>query len=346
MPAGGSEGGRAAVSPLDTDSEGPYFTIIEGSWGLGAVSPLDTDSQDPYSRHTSASSGAIAACIVISGQKVISPNEKNGVYQMVGSGTECEPGFVARVARCPSCGHHVDIIPSGCGLVRCPRCSRRWARRAGERLAARVYGAFLAHVSHHKPRHVTFELAWREGEELDWKIVKARAAAIGCTGGALVVHPWRIREECESTWESLRDQKKTDEGRYAFVQRVFGAAGFEWRPHVHGLVYGRFEDIRKGSDAYAYRNIRKLGSLHMAEGVATYLFTHTFAPRGKENVFRYFGICSPQRLKPEWTGTIHEPMWCEKCGSFMLYEGSIEQVLHVHYIALGWHKVEKGPPTK
>lgn len=282
--------------------------------------------------------GSSASCIVISGQMLSTP-------VMVGSGPECDPGpWLPRVAVCPSCGHSVTLFHSGCGHVLCPRCSKRWARRGGERAGARVYGAFLAQVSRWKPRHITFELDWKEGEPLDWKAVKAHAERIGCTGGLLVVHPWRIKDHILRTWEGLKDKGLEVLSRYDWVKLMHGMDGFEWAPHCHALAYGKFADVRSGSDIFLYRNIRKLQSLRMTEGVATYLLSHTFAPRGKEAVYRYFGICSPQRLKPEFTTCIQEPMICEHCGSKMLEEGTDWLVLRKHYIAIGWHKIHKGPP--
>ena len=309
----------------------PGLASAGGSGGRATVSPCPGFPSDP-------------ACIVISGQKLGTPTEKKMYINLVGSGSECLPGdWIPRKAVCPGCGHSVLLIKSGCGLVSCPRCSKRWARRAGERAGARVYGAFLAGISRHKPRHISFELSWLEGTEINWGSVKRQALSLGCLGGALVVHPWRIKPDIERAWEQAKAQHKTELNRYDWVKKFHGMAGFVWAPHCHGLVYGRFADVRQGSDIFLYRNIRKLTSLHMLEGVATYLFTHTFAPRGNEKVFRYFGICSPQCLKPDWTGTVHEPMYCEKCGKMMLDEGAL--VLHVHYIALGWHKVSKGPPA-
>lgn len=288
----------------------------------------------PTEGGTRAEGGRDPACIVISGQKLSTP-------VMVGSGPECDPGpWLPRKAACPKCGHSVTLYHSGCGHVLCPRCSKRWARRGGERAGARVYGAFLAYVSKFKPRHITFELDWKEGTPLSWDAVKAHAEkVIGCTGGLLVVHPWRIRPHIEREWENLRDQKQTDLNRYDWVKRHYGMGGFDWSPHVHALAYGKFAEVRSGSEIFLYRNIRKLQSLRMTEGVTTYLLSHTFAPTGKESVYRYFGICSTQRLKPEFTTCISEPMICEHCGSKMVEEGTNNLYLKHHYLALGWHSI-------
>jgi len=289
------------------------------------------------------------ACIMISGQKVNTPNKKKVHinFEMVGTGSACEPGdWMPGDALCPACGHRIQLFRSGCGLVTCPRCSKRWARRAGERAGARVWGALFALASTWKPRHITFELPWDQGDPLDWWLVKETALTIGCTGGVLVVHPWRIEPAIEREWEALHDQKKTTENRYDYVKRVHGSRGFRWAPHVHGIVYGKFEAIRYGQELFKYRNMRRLNSLHAAEGVLTYLFSHTFVPEGKEKTFRYFGICSVQRLKPEWSGSVLEDMRCEKCGAKMIHaDNPQEVVVHHHFIALAWHIINrKGRP--
>ncbi|MFA5378857.1 MAG: hypothetical protein WC455_24100 [Dehalococcoidia bacterium] len=283
--------------------------------------------------------GVSAACIVISGQKLSTPQN------MVGTGSACDPGdWMPRKAVCTGCGHTITLFRAGCGLVSCPRCSKRWARRAAERSAARVYGAFMARLSAHKPRHITFEVPWWTGAKGDWDKVKDYAEnTIGCTGGILVVHPWRIKDDVQKQWESLRDQKKTDENRYDWTKRVYGMAGFEWAPHCHSIAYGKFAEVEKGSETFLYRNIRRVNTLHGLEGVITYLMTHTYAPRGKEMVYRYFGFCSPQKLKPIWTGEISEPMYCEHCGKMMVEEGTNELIMHRHYVSLGWHSVRKKP---
>jgi hypothetical protein len=199
-----------------------------------------------------------------------------------------------------------------------------------------------------KPRHITFELEWAPGDSLSWDDVKSRAVSIGCTGGLLVVHPWRILPDVERAWEREKDQGKTDMNRYTWVKKNYGMAGFSWAPHCHGIVYGRFEDVTKGSDVYRYRNIRRVNSLRSCEGIVTYLLSHTAVPPGNAKAYRYFGICSPQVLKPTWTGTLTVPMLCEKCGHQMLYADSLPDVpllvLTKHFCSDGWHKIDKGPP--
>ena len=308
--------------------------------GLAAplMGPIAT-AQPPGAGGARAEGGSPESCIVISGQELSTPRN------MVGTGSECDPGdWIPRKAVCPKCGHSVTLVRSGCGLVSCPRCSKRWARRAAERAAARVFGAFFAHISHHKPRHITFEIPWWTGSADDWDKIKSYAEKeVGATGGLLVIHPWRIKKEVQKRWESAFDKKETELTRYDWTKKNYGMNGFDWSPHCHSLAYGKFTEVEKDSENFLYRNIRRINTLLSLEGVITYLMTHTFAPRGKEQVYRYFGICSTQKLKPEWTGEISEPMRCERCGTQYLEEGTNEIILHMHFASLGWHRVRPRP---
>ena len=290
--------------------------------------------------------GVPAACIVNSGQKLKTPKEiLEGSVLMVGSGEVCEPGGWVVSAVCPRCGHHVSLVKHGCGLISCPQCSKKWARRAAERAAARLWGALHAKAATWKPRHITFDL-----DELSWAAAKKKAAEIGCTGGVLVLHPWRLKDEYRAMFEMMAE--RTDMNRYDIAkQSGIGMDAFRWSPHCHVMAYGRFKDVRNGSEIFEYRNIRRMNSQHGAEGALMYLFGHTFIPLTKNGkCYRYFGICSPQKLKPEWTGSCTDSLKCPECQAEMVEEGTINLILYKRYIALGWHIVTtpfrkaRGPP--
>ena len=279
-----------------------------------------------------AAGGRAAECIVNSGQKLrTSKFDENSGLVMVGSGDECEPSGWVVSAVCPKCGHHVQLVKHGCGRILCPVCASRWTRRAAERAAARLMGAFSAGASKHHPRHITFDL-----DTLSWDAAKKKAASLGATGGVLVLHPWRLKSEYKAMFEVMAE--RTGMNRYDVAKRsAIGMDAFEWSPHCHALVYGRFEDVRRGSDIFLYRNIRRLNSLHAAEGSLMYLFGHTFIPLQQNGkCYRYFGICSPQRLKPAWTGSCSAELHCECCDAIMVQEGTMETVCYKRYIALGW----------
>lgn len=283
-----------------------------------------------------AQGGQPAACIVNSGQKLSTPkSDRESDLMMVGSGDECEAGGWVVAAVCPKCGHHVQLVKHGCGHLTCPVCSKKWSRRAAERSAARLWGAIHAGVSRWKPRHISFDL-----DDLSWDAAKKRAEELGCTGGVLVLHPWRLKDEYKEMFEIMAE--RTGLNRYDIAkQSGIGMDAFRYAPHCHGMVYGRFKDVEKGSTKYEYRNIRRLNSLHAAEGALMYLFGHTFIPqKANGKCYRYFGICSPQRLKPEWTGSCCDTLKCPECGAEMVEDGTNEVILYKRYIALGWHRIK------
>lgn len=325
------------------DDPVPTFAFGDGSAPKGGLAaPLKgpiAKAPAPADGGRAGDRGSPTACIVNSGQKLMTPEmAESGALRMVGSGDECEPGGWVVSAVCPKCGHHVQLVKSGCGRVECPRCSKKWARRAAERAAARVFGAFLARASRWKPRHITFDL-----EECTWDAAKKKAAEIGCTGGVLVLHPWRIKDEYKQMFEMMAE--RTGMNRYDIAkQSAIGMDAFEWSPHCHGLVYGKFEDVEKGSHEFKYRMIRRMNSQHGAEGALMYLFGHTFIPQTKNGkCYRYFGICSPQKLKPEWTGSCLDSLKCPCCQAEMTDEESGEVILYHKYAALGWHTIKRRP---
>lgn len=326
----------AVIATQDYDALAGLRSAREG----GHAAPLGAPSYvaaAPLAGGLGCEGGVSAACIMNSGQKLKTPKICDPAdFRMVGSGDECEPTGWVIAARCPSCGHGLNLVKHGCGVITCPACARKWARRAAERSAARLFGAFAAGVSRWKPRHITFEI-----DSLDWDKAKEKAAKLGCTGGVLVLHPWRLKDEFRQMFEIMAE--RTGRNRYDLAKEsAFGMDAFEWSPHVHALAFGKFADVRKGSAIFEYRNIRRLNSQHAAEGSLLYLFGHTFIPPTKNGkCFRYFGICSPQKLKPSWTGTCHDWLRCPCCESPMVYEGGIDHIQVVRYIALGWHQVTR-----
>lgn len=325
--------------PLATVDYIPLAGLRSASEG-GLAAPLSGSiarAPAPLAGGGLAQGGVSAACIVNSGQKLVTPKILTAdLIRMVGSGDECEPGPWVVSAVCPKCGTHVSLVKHGCGHIECPSCSRKWSRRAAERSAARLWGAIHAGVSKWKPRHITFDL-----DECSWDAAKKRALEIGCTGGILVLHPWRLKDEYKQMFELLAE--KTGRNRYDLAKEsAFGMDAFEWSPHCHGMVYGKFSEVRKGSDIFLYRNIRRLNSQHAAEGSLMYLFGHTFIPLTRNGkCFRYFGICSPQKLSPEWTGTCTDSLKCPACQAEMVEEGTNSIILYRRYIALGWHRRTK-----
>jgi len=266
---------------------------------------------------------------------------------LVGMGDQCETEGWLRVGACDKCGYEITLSQSSCGRIECPRCMHTWARRASERSGARVWGAFHAGVVKYHPRHITFEL-----NSMSWDEAKTKAVAIGCTGGVIVMHPYRIKREYKQMFEIMA--ARCSMNRYDVAREsAYGLSAFDYSPHAHVITYGRLVDIEKGSNEYLYKNIRRLNSQAGVERTLSYLLGHTSMPESpRKSVVRYFGICSPQKLKPSWTGKSLVAMLCPCCGGHMIEKGTMDMLSMLRYIALGWHVVTgkrsgaKGRPAR
>ena len=239
------------------------------------------------------------------------------VLMMVGMGPPCDLNSIPVPMICPSCKTEMEVGGTTCGHVECPKCWGTWARRGAERVAARVWGYQEAANVHHKPRHATFDL-----DSVDWKEAKKKAEALGFTGGVIIIHPWRLKDEFRGQMEIMAE--RTGKSRYEIVREsALGMDAMRYSPHAHVLCYGKGVQIEKGSSEYQYRMIRRLNSLDGLQGAVYYLLSHTFIPESPgQRTYRYFGVCLPQRLKPTWEGNASDVLRCPHCGKEMVYPGT------------------------
>lgn len=256
--------------------------------------------------------------------------EKQGL-RLVGTGEKCENEGWVISGSCCKCGHKVELTKATCGRVECPKCYRTWANRAAQRAGARVWGYYQTGVTKHVPRHITFELT-----DVNWDEAKKKATDLGAEGGLIVIHPWRIKKEYQDAANDWASRHKGN--RYDYVRaQPDPMALLDFSPHAHCLCYGKLVEIKAGDSEYLYRNIRRLGTLEACEGVSFYLLSHTNSPlTERAQSVRYFGCCSTQRLKPDWTGKITIPMLCPECGAPMVETGTCEEITTKHYVATGW----------
>jgi Zn-finger nucleic acid-binding protein len=261
--------------------------------------------------------------------KPINPGEPD--FRMVGTGPACGKSGVQVPLDCPVCHTSVMVGSSTCGKVECPTCWGTWARRGAARIGSRVWGFRQASKTHHKPRHATFDL-----DTADWKEAKKKAEFLGFTGGVIVIHPWRIKEEYRAMMEITAE--RTGKSRYDVVRdSALGMDAMTYSPHAHVLCYGKGVLVEKDSDQYLYRMIRRLNTLDALQGAVYYLLSHTFIPETPgQRTYRYFGSCLPQRLKPDWAGKIMDAIRCPDCGAFMVFPGSMICKEMSVYIATGW----------
>jgi hypothetical protein len=175
---------------------------------------------------------------------------------------------------------------------------------------------------------------------LDVGTAKNKALSLGFKGGVFVIHPWRIKDEYQAAAEEYAD--RTGKNRYDYVRSLPDLMeALVYSPHCHVLGYGKLEEIKPGSKAYKYRNIRAARSLEALEGVMFYLLSHAAIPEKKGgNAYNYFGECSKHRLKATYTGEDPRPVFCPVCGAAMVDTATGEPVWEHHYVAEGWYIVK------
>jgi hypothetical protein len=171
-------------------------------------------------------------------------------------------------------------------------------------------------------------------------MAKRKALSLGLIGGAFVIHPWRIKKECQAEAEEYA--RATGENRYAWVRaQPDPMSVLDYSPHCHVLGYGRLKEIKAGSKTYEYKVIRPLNSIEAVEGVAFYLLSHTAMPATpKAHCYHYFAVCSPKVLIPTYTGEDPRPVFCPKCGAALVDKATGEPVWTHHYVAEGWYIVK------
>lgn len=224
---------------------------------------------------------------------------------------------------------HFSYIKQGnsCGQPGCPRHWVTWARQAADRIGCRVDGFQKAAKYRYPPRKIILSIddedpilkTWRAREGDQGAVKKAReyfkkkAAAIGCTGGSLVVHLWRTNDNVPGY---IQGQKKWD-----FVR----SQGKNWRnfvkfsPHAHIIGYGYLK--RPDQDKFEYKNMGPLATREEIEAVSFYNLSHAPVGPGLTAVI-YFGCCSYGKLKCEHKGTEHVDDLCPDCGALMVVDGS------------------------
>jgi len=260
------------------------------------------------------------------------------VLRMIGTGQKCDIPKIKTEMVCPSCQTHVWTSSSTCGRVECPDCWGTWAKRATGRAAGRVWAYFTTGESQHHPRHITFEV-----DDLNFKSAVKKAESFGFYGGLIIIHPWRIHSDYKHLAGLLAE--KTGMNRYdALRKRGMKMEPFVYSPHAHVIAYGKGTKILKDQDEYSYKILGKLNSHDAVKRVCYYLFSHTFVPPKKgSRVVRYFGTVSPQKFKPEWTGTQSDWLRCPKCSTPVTYPGTPYVKSISDFASGGWHVVVKIP---
>jgi hypothetical protein len=198
-----------------------------------------------------------------------------------------------------------------------------------------VDGGFTKHA----PQHITFE-----NPDNTWESAKKHAKEIGMLGGALVLHPWRIKPEFKREANDYGSRHK--ENRYAWVKKQSDPLSVLLEsPHCHAISYGKLVPVVAGSKEYLYTNLRDVVSQEDATALLSYLLSHTSAPvAARGQAIRYVGNISTRTFRPELSGTVKEPMPCPECGHEVRYDDTGDLVMLKHYTASNWFIVKPVRP--
>lgn len=229
--------------------------------------------------------------------------------------------------------HWKRPIVEHCDRVECPVCWTFWAKKQAKRLADKLRG-YVADVWEHLEgfewhkenaqniRHwafsppenlITPEMSYDKIKEIGKRFVLES----GVTGGVLVFHPWRIREEL--TLRLILSQKivrlSNEEKEKKFWQcardDVLGLGDWRdycyWSPHYHVIGFGYVENARElhNRTGWVYKHIRDIPVLKIRtpEGVddaiaqvCFYILSHA-AYQWLKKIPVWFGCCTPRNLK-------------------------------------------------
>ena len=226
-------------------------------------------------------------------------------------------GTVVRgIAKCPSCGDEMVLRGSSCGRAECPKCWSGWAARLADKASLRVYGYRLAARFQFFPRHVIISpppaLLGPTGDPRElqgmWRACLMVARAAGLTGGAALMHWYRIAPGGPSGKDRYKIIRES--GRWRDLMT--------WSPHMHMTAYGKV-------DHYAVPPgwvVRVLGRLRNRDEVGRRLYyALDHASPGPGHVLRYFGECSYNKLLEEHVYLHHVPLLCMRCGTEMIVAG-------------------------
>ena len=242
----------------------------------------------------------------------------------------CGSGLYTRMVHCSKNSEHdhYQVGGSSCGDPECPVCWSMWAHRGADRISCRVDG--FKRFARYSPRHIILSLRPDEvaldklcdmpvGRALEIlkDVFRSKAAAVGVTGGALIIHLWRTNEKVPRNAETKKWQWVRDQGKEKFAEYVI------FEPHAHIAGYGFLKTPKKGE--FLYKNKGYLRLRDDIERWAYYALSHCPIVPGKAAV-TYFGCCSYNKLKHTWMNRLSVPVRCEVCGAPMIYEGTNEEL--------------------
>jgi len=228
-----------------------------------------------------------------------------------------------------------------CGSPACRHHWKGWAYRGAQRIRAHVCGYQQATNYPYPARHIVMSLDeakrnkfltdFGHDETILWKKLRAHflktAKSCGITGGAMVMHAYRVKPEIRKKfggsgkiWDLIRGAVHNGAPLFDLVY---------WSPHVHIAGYGKMASVkgagkgRAGSD-FQYKMIRALNTEEDVESWAYYSLSHcALNPAKRGTNVSYFGVCAPNKLKLVWQQWYTEDLKCPVCGAAVVYDNPL-----------------------
>lgn len=256
-----------------------------------------------------------------------------------GDKTSDECNTVSSIEYCEDCGN-INLRFYHCKNWHCPICYYEASKQAATRVDDRLHGAYhawskfgykLGKVNRYDflVKHFTFSLPASEYGNFDLKKAKKKLrkslSMVGLVGGAVVFHPYRIKDQYN---KPIYDALQTAELRGGNWRGVQGdilnlkcwEEYVEFAPHFH--VLGFFPKmLMKSSDyeaktGWVYKNIEPYKKRDVYK-TARYILTHHAVLEGHS--VTYFGICSYNKLS---TRIIKETIrkQCPNCNSVNYFQ--------------------------
>lgn len=173
------------------------------------------------------------------------------------------------------------------------------------------------------------------------EIGKKFALKVGITGGVMIFHPWRIKDElkpllaarCKGV--SKLNQEQRDKKFWQLVREDVLKMG-DWRrytvygPHFHIIGFGYTE---KSSDVYArdgwiVKNVRNVSTHRFFKdteieddivAMVAYVLSHAMIEKGSKTP-AWLGVCTPRNLRKVGDGEkVQYKCVCPKCGQQIVY---------------------------
>lgn len=306
----------------------------------------------PPPRGGLVANGGVYAPYVPSNQKHMQKDtsqDNKPIIPGVSVDCELENGVYARKIKCSEHDDHPHFEWHGtsCGQPGCPRHWQQWAHRGADRVGCRLEGFYnIKRNRRYPPRHIVLSISITDPLLEKLKKMKPKnqlrhlrkyfiqqAAAIGCTGGSLVIHTHR-------TNDLVPDSKGSKKWDWVRSKGYFWKDFVKFSPHAHINGYGYLDKPQPGQ--FLYVNLGVLNTRDDMEAAAFYQLSHAAIVPGIDAVV-YFGNCGYRKLKLVARWRSPRDLLCQACGAVMIYEDSGEVVTVRR--TMGDYVVAPGPPS-